>query len=78
MFWPALKNLATAPRPAVTDFSDWKDEISLTDFGMALLQDQARWTDHNPLNRWIGGLHLQGDRPAFVWDPESGRAVAAA
>ena len=78
MFWPMLKSLAAAPRPAVTDFSDWKDEISLTDFGRALLQDRACWTDHNPLDRWIGGLHLQGERPPFLWDPESGRAVAAA
>lgn len=77
MFWPILKSLATAPHPAVTDFSDWKDEISLTDFGRALLQDRACWTDHNPLDRWIGGLHLQGDGPPFLWDPESGRAIAA-
>lgn len=77
MFLPILKGLATAPRPAVTDFSDWKDEISLTDFGTALLHDQARWTDHNPLDRWVGGLHLQGDRPPFLWNPASGRAIAA-
>ncbi len=77
MFWPILKGLATAPRPAVTDFSDWKDEIALTDFGLALLHDRARWTDHNPLDRWVGGLHLQGDRPPFLWNPASGRAIAA-
>lgn len=77
MFWPTLKGLAAAPQPAVTDFSEWNDKISLTDFGAALLRGRARWTDHNRLDRWIGGLHLLGDQPPFLWDPESGRAIAA-
>ncbi|NIA69524.1 DUF1835 domain-containing protein [Pelagibius litoralis] len=75
MFWPLLAGLATAPQPAVTAFSDWRAPLSLTDFGRELLGGRACWTDHNPLDRWIGGLHLKGNHPPYLWDPGAGQAV---
>lgn len=76
MFWPLLAGLAEADTPALTAFSDWRDDISLTDFGHKLLAGQANWLDYNRLNRWVGGLHLKGSTPAFLWDPEHAEAVA--
>lgn len=77
MFWPLLAGLAKAPQPAVTGFSDWRDTVSLTDFGRDLLAGRANWLAHNALDRWIGGLHLQGRRPPYLWDPATGQAIPA-
>ena len=78
MFWPLLAGLAKAPRPAITGIADWRDAVTLTDFGRDLLDGRASWLDHNALDRWIGGLRLQGRRPPYLWDPKSGQAIAAA
>ena len=78
MFWPLLAGLAEAPRPAITALTDWRGKVALTDFGRALLSGQGNWLDHNPLDRWIGGLHLRGTAPPFLWDPDKGQAVAGA
>ena len=77
MFWPLLAGLAKAPRPAVTAFAEWRDPVTLTDFGRDLLAGRANWLDHNALDRWIGGLHLQGRHPPYLWDPSTGQAIAA-
>ncbi len=76
MFWPLLAGLAEADLPAVTAFSDWQDEISLTNMGRRLLAGQANWLDHNRLDRWVGGLHLTGSHPAYLWDSERATSVA--
>lgn len=77
MFWPLLTGLAKAPQSAITGFSEWKDAVTLTDFGRALLAGRANWLDHNAADRWIGGLHLKGRLPSYLWDPATGMAVAA-
>ena len=76
MFWPLLAGLAEAELPALTAFSDWHDDVRLTDFGQGLLAGQVNWLDHNRLDRWVGGLHLTGSTPAFLWDPERATSVA--
>ena len=76
MFWPLLAGLARAPAPAVTAFSEWRDPIELTKLGRDLLDGECSWLDHARLDRWIGGLHLVGQNPPYLWDPQQGRAVS--
>ena len=75
MFWPILAGLAKAPAPAVTAFSEWRDPIELTDLGRRLLDGQGNWLDQGRLDRWVGGLHLVGQHPPYLWDPARSRAV---
>ncbi|HIC82680.1 MAG TPA: hypothetical protein EYP07_17205 [Kiloniellaceae bacterium] len=76
MFWPVLAGLARAPAPAVTAFSEWRDPIELTQLGRDLVAGRCNWLDHARLDRWIGGLHLVGQTPPYLWDPEQERAVS--
>jgi hypothetical protein len=52
-----LKGLAAAASPAlgVTETG-----FDLTDMGRALLAGQADWVEENGIDRWQGGVHLQG------------------
>ena len=75
MVWPLLAGLAKAPAPAVTAFSEWRDPIELTDLGRRLLDGQGNWLDQGRLDRWVGGLHLVGQHPPYLWDPARSRAV---
>ncbi len=77
MLWPILQRLSEAPQPALTAFAAWNDSLDLTDFGKALLDDGAEWCAANPLDRWLGGIHLTGTRPAWRWGDAAGRPVAA-
>lgn len=77
MFWPILMGLARGARPAITAFSEWRDPFELTDFGLDVLAGRQSWLNHNRLDRWVGGLHLLGSNPPYIWDPDSRQAVAA-
>lgn len=78
MFQAILKTLASADEPAVSDFEDWPDPISLTGFGKALLAGEADWTATNGIDRWFGGVCLHGKKPAWRWHDSEGRLVTAA
>lgn len=77
MLWPILRRLSDAPRPALTPFAAWNDALEPTPFGRALLDGSAAWCAANPIDRWLGGIHLLGTAPAWLWDQEAGRPVAA-
>lgn len=51
-----LEDLAAAPAPLLS-FSE--PEYDVTVLGRRVLAGDADWLEHQPLDRWIGGVHLQ-------------------
>ena len=49
--------------------------LELTGDGRAVLAGEADRADLVPVDRWVGGIHLHGPRPAWRWDRAAGRAV---
>jgi len=45
-----------------------RSELSLTEFGKAVLAHKEDFTRHNPIDRWWGGTHLTNDR-LWRWNP---------
>jgi hypothetical protein len=74
-FWWRVRDLANAPSPFVelrvhgeAPFRLPEGEVVLTDLGRAALDGRADWVELNGIDRWIGGVHLQGSRAAWRWD----------
>ncbi|MEA2357867.1 MAG: hypothetical protein QOI62_1127 [Solirubrobacteraceae bacterium] len=90
-FWRHLAELAEGERPLVQAAGGEAlgpppplaadgfaaREVELTDAGRDVLAGRADRTDLVPLDRWIGGTHVTGPRPAWRWDPAARRAVGA-
>ena len=77
MLWPILRRLCDAREPALMPFAAWNDALGLTAFGVALLNGEADWCAANGCDRWLGGIDLRGDRPAWRWDETADRPLAA-
>jgi hypothetical protein len=45
-----------------------RSELSLTEFGKAIVAHKEDFSRHNPIDRWWGGTHLTNDR-LWRWDP---------
>ena len=84
--WLALHRLGTgehplvvatvAPVPELTgEFASQVYEV--TDVGHDVLAARADHAELNGIDRWIGGVHLTGHRPAWRWDPFEDEVVAA-
>jgi hypothetical protein len=52
-------------------------ECQLTAAGRAVLAGEADAVRLRGINRWIGGVHLEGPEAAWRWDRESLRLVHA-
>ena len=66
--------------PAVSDddrFAFPHEPLELTEDGRAVLAGEADRAALVPLDRWVGGIHLDDARPAWRWDRDRGRAVSA-
>jgi hypothetical protein len=51
--------LCAQPAPLLTFL---EQGCELTVLGRRVLSGDADWLEHQPLDRWIGGVHLQSDR----------------
>ncbi len=51
--------------------------ISLTDTGRAILDGELDRIAHCGLDRWLGGVHLQGRAPTWRWNPSTERLERA-
>ena len=78
MYWPIVRRLARARVPALTGFEAPDRPIALTALGRALLDGDADWVAENGLDRWVGGIRLDGDRPPWRWDEATRRPVPGA
>ncbi|MDJ0948286.1 MAG: DUF1835 domain-containing protein [Alphaproteobacteria bacterium] len=87
MFWPWLAELAEAAVPALAIDAppDWPSyapdlrgvDVHLTRDGHRLFYGELDWIAANGIDRWLGGVHLQGVEAAWRWDERAGRLVPA-
>jgi len=63
--------------PAVDTGAFPATALELTDDGRAVLAGEEDRAQLVPLDRWVGGIRLEGSRPAWRWDRAAGRAVSA-
>ena len=85
MYWPWLKRLASgrAPLLAIAGPEDWTHSregiratrVSLTRAGNAVLQGAADHVKLNGIDRWMGGVHLEGAESPWRWDAAKRRLV---
>jgi hypothetical protein len=52
------------------------DELTPTPQGEAVLTGDADAVELNGFDRWYGGVHLEGSRAAWRWDPRERRLLA--
>jgi hypothetical protein len=68
--------LAEGPNPALVEAA--KNEFSITDTGRQLLEGKADWIKmQGQVNRWLGGVHLNGEQAQWRWDEEKKTLVTA-
>ena len=53
-------------------------EIELTEVGRQVLVGGADWAALHGVDRWLGGVRLEGRRSAWRFDPAAGRLLPAA
>jgi hypothetical protein len=51
----------------------WERRLTLTAFGQAVLNGEGDQISRNGIDRWLGGVHLQGKGPLWRWDPNAHR-----
>lgn len=81
-FWSYLDRLVSAPHPLLrAPAGEWQPPgpgrsqvdfaaqyLTLTDTGEAVLRGEADHVALNGIDRWLGGVHLQGHQPRWRWD----------
>jgi hypothetical protein len=76
-----LHALADGPAPLVTidgapgDAGVHAQRVASTAAGRAVRDGGRDRLDAQPLDWWLGGVHLQGREVAWRWDPETARLV---
>ncbi len=68
-----IERLARAPVPLLDADTtgprvDGSSRLHLTTAGAAVLAGEADHASLNGIDRWIGGVHLQGHEPSWRWD----------
>ena len=79
VFFNILDGLIHADRPALEYLSYDPDEpphrrgsLALTQVGHALLAGDVDWLNLNPVDRWVGGMHVRSGQRNWRWDPMAG------
>lgn len=89
-FWARMEALAPAGHPLLA-FADgrpfarsddpaqpreWaRQQVTLTELGRVVLAGEQDWVRLNGINRWLGGVHLNGPEAAWRWDRTARRLV---
>ena len=77
-FYRILANLATDRNPLL-QVSDTPQAglgtVSLTGAGRNVIEGRADHIELNGIDRWLGGVHLKGDKAAWRWDRMSNQLV---
>lgn len=77
-FYGMMADLAYGPHPLV-EISDAPQyglgTVGITSTGRAVLNGAADHIALNGIDRWLGGVHLKGDKVPWRWDPVAGRLV---
>ncbi len=77
-FHRVLRDLASPPRPLLrlepgSQGTLRSLRISLTASGREVLEGRDDWVRSRGIDRWLGGVHLQGAEAAWRWDAETER-----
>ena len=85
LLFDMLRNFVRAPHPLLRfaePFAGKFDSnhfnaaiLALTEVGSRVLAGRADHVALNGVDRWIGGVHLQGRRFRWRWDPKAGGVV---
>jgi hypothetical protein len=73
MFYATLEDLASGAAPLIEDEAG---SVVATALGRRLLAGDGDWAEEAPMDRWIGGVHLEG-KPAVRWS-DAAQALAPA
>ena len=80
--WDSLAQLRDAQTPLLNADTDAKHlslelvrtaTFSITKTGRDVLQNRADYFDHNEIDVWLGGAHLQTGAPIWRWDDTAGK-----
>jgi hypothetical protein len=55
----------------------FRNKLTLTEAGRAVLNRTRDWQSLNPPPRWVGGVHVQPGLPGWRWHDAKGEAVLA-
>ena len=80
-FLRILRGLAAGSRPLLRlepapNGSVRTQKATLTATGRDVLEGRDDWVHIHGIDRWLGGVHLQGSDAAWRWDPDAGRLAA--
>lgn len=73
-FWATLRDMQRVDPPPLAVAADtasqrWPQRlISLTETGLRLLDGGLDWMRLKPPERWVGGVRVAGEAPAWRWD----------
>lgn len=69
-FFHHVDNLAAPPHPLLTTHLPTTNatQVAITDLGRQVLAGQIDALSLHPLDRWLGGVHLSHDHPAWRWN----------
>ena len=77
-FYRMVADLSEARHPLV-QISDTPQhglgDVTITETGRKVLEGRADHIDLNGIDRWLGGVHLKGDKAAWRWDRACERIV---
>jgi hypothetical protein len=51
-------------------------DVTITETGLKVFEGRADHIDLNGIDRWLGGVHLKGEKAAWRWDRASERIVS--
>ncbi len=63
-------------RGELTNHEFHRSRIALTDFGGKVLGDQADAITFNGIDRWIGGVHLEGQQCPWRWSEAEQKLIS--
>lgn len=90
--WHILRSLSSDPAPVLEcnggcftpptsngkpDDSFLRQAVHLTDLGREVVAGRIDWIALRGIDRWLGGVHLQGNRSPWRWDERRGRLIPA-
>ena len=77
-FYRMMAELAEAKHPLVRVTDTVKaglGDVAITKTGRNVLEGRADAIELNGMDRWLGGVHLQGDQAVWRWSGAAGRIV---
>ena len=68
---PLLRSTGPFPIGIPTNAAERAHEVDLTEAGHAVRRRESDWIAlRGGIDRWLGGVHLEGTEAAWRWDPE--------